>query len=251
MTTADNTGDPPADHAPDDAAQSTSAPELAIEWHPDALRPGFDWNVALPTDWAVLKTHPAQWRRQNERIVDDYYGGKRVPAKVRRALLKSLEDAVAVTQKNRILLTLIHPGVDAEGRIENVSLNLMFTSSSPRLASMAPIRKGLEGKSGTLDELTTPSGNAYVLAERQEQQRDGDSVRDVVSIQAFYPLPSTTWTLVIGATTPRIDWSKSLRDAVIRMTGSVSWHDSPTVDPSDVGSELPNPISLVSYRVPK
>ncbi|GAB17784.1 hypothetical protein GOEFS_039_00180 [Gordonia effusa NBRC 100432] len=250
MTTVDD-ADEPTGHVPDDSSQPTSSRELAIEWHPDALRPGFDWNVALPTDWAVLKTHPAQWRRQNERIVDDYYGGKRVAAKVRRALLKSLEDAVAVTQKNRILLTLIHPGVDAEGRIENVSLNLMFTSSSPRLASMAPIRKGLEGKSGKLDELTTPSGNAYVLVERQQQQRDGDSLRDVVSIQAFYPLPSTTWTLVIGATTPRIDWSDALRDAVIRMAGSVSWRDNQAGDPVDTASELPDPISLVSYRVPK
>ncbi|NMO00488.1 hypothetical protein HH308_04575 [Gordonia sp. TBRC 11910] len=246
MTVDGETDDRTEDSAHDDRI---SPRELAIEWHPDALRPNFEWSVALPTDWAVLQTHPSLWQRQNERIVDDYYGGKRVAARVRRALLRSLEDAVAVTQKNRVLLTLIRPGVDAEGRIENVALNVMFTSSSPRLASMAPIRKALETKPGTTEELTTPSGNAYVVFVRTDEQQDGDTTRESVSVQAFYPLPSTTWTLVVGTTAPRPDLTEALRDMVIRLIASVSWgSDAVPTEPAPA-ADLPDAVSLVSYRV--
>ncbi|MGV9795793.1 hypothetical protein [Gordonia sp. NPDC003422] len=191
-----------------------------IEWHPDAARPPFEWHVRLPTDWAVVETHPARWKRQNERIVDDYFAGRRVRSKDRKDLLRAMEDVVALAQRKKVLLTLLKPGVDDEGRIANVVLNITFDSSTGRLASMAPIRRAF-GDGDTFEERTTPSGNAYGITTIRRSQQDGLGLREVVSVQGFYPMPGTTWTLVVAVTTPQIHLADSLRDMVIRCIGSV------------------------------
>lgn len=238
------------DQSPNDAERTPG-----IEWHPDALRPPFNWRVQLPTDWAVLETHPARWKRQNERIVDDYFAGRRVPSKVRRELLRTLEDAVTLSQKNKILLTLLKPGIDAEGRIENIALSLAFSSTAPRLASMAPIERAF-GSQDSYTERTTPTGNAYATVAIRKRQRDGDGYREVLSAQAFYPLPATTWTLVVAVTTPRVDLSEQLIDLAIRCVSSVRVDDVEavaeefdTVESFDSPPVFDDAIELVTFSV--
>lgn len=239
-----------------DSTASGSERTMGIEWHPDALRPPFTWHVQLPPDWAVVETHPTRWKRQNERIVDDYFDGRRVPSKVRKALLRSLEDTVAAAQKKKVLLTLLRPGVTDDGKVANVALNIVFTSSSPRLASMAPVKKAF-GSADSYSERTTPSGNAYGLTTVQRRQRDGDEYRNILSVQAFYPFPGTTWTLAVAVTTPQVHLEKQLTDLVIRCVSSIRVDsDKNTAAMESVGSLSDPPliddaISLVQYTVPK
>ncbi|GAA1482460.1 hypothetical protein GCM10009624_29000 [Gordonia sinesedis] len=213
-----------ADSADSTGADTTSEPTRRpnIEWHPDAVRPPFDWRVRLPTDWALVETHPARWKRQNERIVDDYFAGRRVPAKVRNQLMRALADVVAAAQRNKVLLTLLKPGLDDQNRIANIALSVMFTSSSPRLSSMAPIKRAFDS-TDSFKEMTTPSGNAYGLVSVRRRQRDDGELRDVLSVQGFYPLAGTVWTLAVSATTSRLDMEEALRDTVIRCVASVRW----------------------------
>ena len=198
----------------------TEARPLSVQWHPDALRPPFEWNVQLPPDWAVIETHPTRWKRQNERIVDDFFDGRRVPSKVRNALLRSLGDAVATAQQKKVLLTLVKPAIDEDGRVSNIAMNLIFSSSSPRLASMAPVKRAF-GSKETYVERTTPSGSAYGTVTVRKKQRDGAETREVLSVQGFLPMAGTTWTLAVGVTTPQVDLEKQLVDMVIRCVSSV------------------------------
>ncbi|MFZ2240943.1 MAG: hypothetical protein WAV90_15635 [Gordonia amarae] len=122
-----------------ETGDAQEARPLGIQWHPDALRPAFDWIIKLPPDWLVIETHPARWKIQNERIVDDFFTGQRVPSKVRRALLRSLEEVVSQAQRNKVLLTLLKPGINEDGSVANTALSLTFSSTTPRLSSMAPI----------------------------------------------------------------------------------------------------------------
>lgn len=245
---------PEESERPDVSADESveGAREPGIEWHPDALRPAFDWRVQLPTDWAFLDTHPARWKRQNERIVDDYFGGRRVSAKVRKELVRALTDAVAAAQQKKVLLTLIKPGISADGRIENIVLNLAFTSSAPRLASMAPIRRAFDAGEA-FEERTTPTGNAYGLTVLRRRQRDGTEVREVVAVQAFYPFAATPWTLAVNVTSPQTDLEPQLRDLVIRCVASVRWEPGETAPADNVG-EGPVPafgdaLDLVDYTI--
>ncbi|GAB03914.1 hypothetical protein GII30_23150 [Gordonia amarae] len=124
-----------------ETGDAQEARPLGIQWHPDALRPAFDWIIKLPPDWLVIETHPARWKIQNERIVDDFFTGQRVPSKVRRALLRSLEEVVSQAQRNKVLLTLLKPGINEDGSVANTALSLTFSSTTPRLSSMAPIQR--------------------------------------------------------------------------------------------------------------
>lgn len=238
-----------------DATEAT--PErrpLKLEWHPDALRPPFEWTVELPPDWAVVETHPARWKRQNERIVDDYFDGRRVAAKIRRELLRALGDAVAAAQQKKVLLTLVKPGVDDEGQINNLALTLMFSTSSPRLASMAPIKRAF-GSGEAYTERTTPAGNAYATTVLRQRRRDGSRTREVLSVQAYLPMAGTPWTLAAALTTPQVDLQEQLLDMVIRCISSVRITDAtpPAADaaPEPLGEapSFDDAIALIEHVV--
>lgn len=207
------------DGQPDVPAESRVS---AIDWHPDAIHPPFEWSVKLPQDWAVLQTHPATWERQVNRIVDDQFAGQRLPSKVRKELVKSLSAAVAMAQKKKVLLTLVRVGVNDETRRpETIAFHLMWSSSSPRLASMAPIRKAVASSKGSVEELTTPTGHAFALTTATTVDKSGPESTEVLTVQSFYPLPTTAWTLVLSASTSRLDLADPIKDMVIRCVGSV------------------------------
>lgn len=200
---------------------------LAIEWHPDAVRPPFDWSMQLPQAWVFLETHPSRWERQVERIVDDHFAGQRLSSKVRKDAIKALTTSVAAAQQNKILLTLVKVGVNPETKhVENVAMNVTWTSTTPHLASMAPIRKALSG-TAAVEELTTPSGHLYALARREKREVVDGRTATVTSVQGFYPLAGTTWTLVVSVTTPQTGATEPMRNLVIRAIGSVSWDRDP------------------------
>lgn len=201
-----------------------------LELHPDAVRPPFDWDIALPSDWAVLETHPSRWERQVDRIVDDFFAGKKLPADVRRKLVATLGSYVATAQKEKILLSLVQVGVSPETKaVENISLQLMWTSSAPRPASMVPIRTAMAATKGSVEELTTPTGQAYGLVSISKKNPFDSSAVAVDTVQGFYPLPGTTWTLVVSLSAPASlssshgDATNHLRSLAIRCMNSVSF----------------------------
>lgn len=217
--------------------------ELALEWHPDALRPPFPWRVALPSDWAVLDTHPARWERQNARIADDAFAGRRMPARQRRALVDALADAVAQAQRQKVLITLVRPGVTEDGEVANTVLNLAFSDSSPRMASLAPVRQAFGGQEAAAEERTTPDGNGYAVVNRSSAHVVDGITRRLRTVQGFYPFAGTPWTLILSATASRAgadrrqDPTDALNDLVVRCAHSVSWGETETrsVPPAGAG----------------
>lgn len=218
-------------------AQLTTETEL----HPDALLPPFQWDIALPTDWALVPTHPAHWQRQVDRVVDDYFAGKRLPTRVRRQVTDTLGAYVATAQKQKILLSLVKVGVDAQtSEVRNTSMQLMWTTSAPAPASMSPVRRSMEAIRGRAEELTTPAGTAFGLVSVTRRNPMDPSSPDLQVVQAFHPVPGTTWTLVLSITTPAVGTADDARALAVRCIGSLAWNRSTpdaSVTPGGADSE--------------
>lgn len=201
---------------------------LALQWHPDALRPPFRWAIDLPTDWSVLDTHPARWKRQAERITDDAFGGIRLRAAHRREVLDYLTSVVAAAQNAKMMLVLMKVGLSQDGSTpEALGLTLRWASSSPLLASMATIT-GMKGAPVT--QITTARGLAAGIRTDHRRETRGGELTTVSSVQGFLPMPGTSWTLILTTTAPRTDLDDSLIALVTRCLGSVHILDSTQED---------------------
>ena len=216
--------------------------ELGLEWHPDAVRPPCEWTMALPSDWTVVDTHPASWKRRTERIIDDVFAGKRLTSAQRRDVRGYLAGVVAGSQKARILLTLVKFGVDESEIPEAVGLTVRWASNAPRMASLATVRKGLSGASET-EEFTGANGARMILRRERRSQLSGGKTEKVTHLQGFMPAAGTQWTLVVTMSTTRTDLDETLDTLLRRIIGSVkvlgdqaATADSAVADPATSGS---------------
>ena len=183
--------------------------KIGLEWHPDAVRPPFEWTMELPSDWTVVDTHPAAWKNRVERIIDDVFAGRRLSSAQRRDVRGYLSGVVASSQKAKIMLTLVRFGVDESERPESVGLTVRWASNAPRMASLATVRNGLSN-AGQVEEFTGVNGARMIVRRERRSQVSGGTTEKVTHLQGFLPVPGSQWTLIATMSTTREDLDEHL-----------------------------------------
>lgn len=218
---------------------------LGLEWHPDAVRPSFEWSMELPTDWSVVDTHPASWKNRTERLIDDVFAGRRLSSAQRRDVRGYLAGVVASSQKAGILLTLVRFGVDEQKIPEAVGFTVRWASNAPGMASLATVRSGL-ASAAQVEEVTGANGARMIVRRERRSQVSGGTTRKVTHLQAFLPVSGTRWTLVATMSTTRTDLDTHLEALLRRCVGSVRVLGDEAV--SAPAGEAPEPVAVTRFE---
>src|SRR5262245_9192950 len=123
--------------------QLNPLPADDLKLNPNVPHPPFEWVIGLPADWALLDTNPESWRRSAERLVDERFYGRKLPAAERRAVLGFLEQLVADCQGAGTALSLVQLGRMSTGRVGSAGMHLGWFDSSPDPAGLAVVREAL------------------------------------------------------------------------------------------------------------
>jgi hypothetical protein len=216
-------------------------PSDGLRLSPEAAHPPFAWQVALPSDWAFLDTHPSRWQRSLDRLVDDRFAGQRLKSAERRALLHALADLVANCQRAGTLLSLVQLGRLSSGGVASAGIHLAWYDSGPDPASLTTVRQALS-RQGTVEEVSTPGGVALLQRDHLSVDPTGTGNRvGLTSFQAFLPLPGTTWTVAVATAGAQPELLPMLRELVTAVVSSIRPLDgqsdraepaSPTAPPS-------------------
>jgi hypothetical protein len=196
-------------------------PSDGLQLNPEAAHPPFAWQVALPSDWAVLDTHPSSWQRSLDRLVDERFAGQRLKSAERRELLRALADLVATCQQAGTLVSLVQLGRLSSGGVASAGIHLAWYDSAPDLASLTTVRQALS-RQGTVEEVPTPGGVALLQRDHLSMVPPGTTNRvGLTSFQAFLPLPRTTWTVAVATAGAQTELLPMLRELVIAIVSSI------------------------------
>lgn len=201
-----------------------------VRYHPDAPRPGFVWNVRLPSSWRVVDIHPARWQVVVKRLADDYVPGVRLSAAQKRLVEQQLGQLVEQAQKAGALLVLVLPGV-VDGEVSAATVVLRWADSAPIPASVISAERQLAGSRSCVVE-NTGRGDSYVFASATSQVGPVTDRRTAYTYQGFLPVASTTWTLAVSGSAPSEDTGEIVADIVRRIISSVR------VFPDTVGEQV-------------
>jgi hypothetical protein len=188
-------------------------PAHDLKLNPGAPHPEFAWFIAIPSDWAMLDTHPESWQRSAARLVDDRFFGQRLRAAERRAVLDFVEQLVADCQRAGATLSLIQLGRMSTGTVGSAGLHLGWFDSAPQPAGLALVRQ---------EEVEAGVGPGLLHRDIASTVPPGGltRVRSTV-LQLFLPLPGTTWTAVLSAATPHPEMEQVLADVIVAVAGSI------------------------------
>jgi hypothetical protein len=202
-------------------------PGTGLRLSPAATHPPFGWEVALPSDWALLDTHPASWQRSLERLVDERLAGRRLRPAERRQVRDHLADLVANAQRAASVLTLVQLGRLSTGGVASAGLSIAWHDSSPATADLATVRQAV-GRTGVVDEIATPAGDALLQRDHLSVVPPGGTSRvGLTSLQVFLPLTGTCWTVVVATAGARPELVPMLRSLVVEVVGSIRRADEP------------------------
>lgn len=194
-------------------------PLRALDFHPAALRPNMVWTVSLPTSWAFLDIRPDAWSHSTDRIIDDFYLGRRLRPAERRTLRGKVEATVKGAQDAKVLMSFLLPGATDEGEVATCSLFLRWANTAPRRAGLRMITDTFAaGKE--LASFQSRFDQPYAMFSEVVKVGPYTDRRDMWNHQAFIPVDSTTWTLIVSASAPSEDTSESVREVVTRVAES-------------------------------
>lgn len=214
-------------------------PEEGLQLNPDAAHPPFAWQIALPSGWTILDTHPVSWQRSLERLVDTRFAGQRLKAADRRQVLGFLDGLVAACQRAGTLISLVHIGQLSGGGVASAGLQVAWYDSTPQLASLAWVRQAA-GRQGVIEEIETPAGMALLQQDRLSITPPATSTRaSLRSLQVFLPLPGRTWTAVVATAGAHPEMQPLLRELVVTVAGSIRPIDDGEPGPSEVAESEP------------
>lgn len=131
-----------------------------MEFHPSAVRPNFVWTVSLPTSWAYLDTRPAHWSQRVDRIIDDFYVGRRLRPAERKAVRAQMEATVKGAQEAGVLMSFLLPGATDIGEVATCSLFLRWANTAPQRAGMSVI-SGTFASGKDLESCQSRYGQSY------------------------------------------------------------------------------------------
>ena len=194
-------------------------------------QPPFAFRIQGPDDWMLLETAPNTWERSVERLLGDRAVALgRLPGRQRRQLMLLLEDMVAAAQQTGVVLSLVKLARDADDRLFCGSLALSWYDAAPVSADLAFARLAA-GDAGRVEELDTPAGPALLRRETLPRpipaaELFGDGMTH--SVQAFLPVPGTSWTALVTGTVGHADHADLLDLLVRRMAGSLRVQRQPS-----------------------
>ncbi|MEV7331042.1 hypothetical protein [Micromonospora sp. NPDC093244] len=212
-----------------DVSMLDPLPAHDLKLNPHAPHPEFAWFIGIPSDWALLDTHPESWQRSAARMVDDRFFGQRLRAAERRAVLQFLEQLVADCQRAGAALSLVQLGRMSSGTVGSAGLHLGWFNSAPQPAGLALVRQTLP-RTGTAEEVETPAGPGVLHRDVASTVPPGGltRVRSAV-LQLFLPLPGTTWTAVLSAATPHPEMEQVLTEVTVAVARSIKPADQDDV----------------------
>jgi hypothetical protein len=204
-------------------------PASDLKLNPNAPHPPFPWLVGIPSDWAVLDTHPESWQRSAERMVDDRFYGQRVRAAERRAILDFVEQLVADCQRAGASLSMVQLGRMSTGTVGSAGLHLGWFDSAPDPAGLSLVRETLP-RTGTVEEVETPAGIGLLHRDSASTVPPGATTRVRSTVwQLYLPVQGTTWTAVLSAATPHPEMETTLSSLIVAVAQSIA----PADDDSD------------------
>lgn len=213
-------------------------PDGGLPLNPDATHPPFRWEVSLPSDWAVLDTHPSSWQRSVERLVDTRLAGQRLRSAERRQVLAFLGDLVADCQRAGTVISLVQIGRLSGGGVGSAGLHLAWYDSRPDQASLALVHQAV-GRQGVVEEVGTAAGTVLLQRDHVSLTPPGNTSRvGLTSLQAFLPLPGECWTAIVASAGAQPELVPVLRDLVVEVAGSIRRLDD---GPGGSGSPDPDP----------
>lgn len=203
-----------------------------IDLDPDVPFPPFPLWLRLPASWSRLDTHPATWRRSADELIDTTFRGSRLPAKERRDIVALLEGLVADCQRAGAALSLITVGRRAAGGAASFGLHLAFASDG-RPASPGRVHDVLP-RTGVAAEISTEVGPAVLHRDRMTMVVPGTAeIAVLTTIQAFVPIPDTSWTVVLSSASAYPELTDALESLVRQAAESVRVEHKPS--PDDAG----------------
>lgn len=198
-----------------------------LSLHPQALRPNFLWTAQLPLNWAFLDTNPATWKRNAEKIINDYFVGSRLKRSEHSALMAYLEKAIKASQENKILLSFILPGPLESGEFGACTLLVRWQSFSPDVASMGTVEHAF-GKREGKEQRTTNAGSPYLLFGGEVQIGPITDRKSAWNYQAVMPVLSTPWTVIVSGMAPTAEMGGMIRDIVVRLANNIQCYPQQT-----------------------
>jgi hypothetical protein len=179
----------------------TSLAELTddrIELNSDVPFPPFAVWLRLPAAWSRLDSDPATWRRSADGLIDTTFRGSRLPTKERRDIVALLEGLVADCQRAGAALSLLTVGRRAAGGAASFGLHLAFAGDG-RPASVGRVHDMLP-RTGVATQIDADVGPAVLHRDRMTMVVPGTAeIAVLTTIQAFVPIPDTTWTVVLSS----------------------------------------------------
>lgn len=202
-------------------ALSPTPGSTGVRFHPAAPRPRFLWQANLPLNWRLIDTHPDASPHRLQAIAEDFIPGHRFSRSDQKLIVKQLEALVTAARDSEVLLTFILPGVGAHGEPTSATLLFRWYDSSPDYASLATAKQALAGADTTTDMLS-PRGQTWIKAEGCRQTGSVSNRRTSYNHQAFLPIATTTWMLVISGTAPDEASGQVLGELITRLANSVT-----------------------------
>ena len=229
----------------------TSLAELTgerIELNPDAPFPPFPVWLRLPSSWSRLDSNPATWRRSADELIDTTFRGSRLPARERRDIVALLEGLVADCQRAGAALSLITVGRREAGGAASFGLHLAFAGDG-RPASLGRVHDVLP-RTGVAGDIDTEAGPGVLHRDRMTMVVPGTAeIAVLTTIQAFVPIPDTTWTVVLSSASAHPELTDALESMVRTAAESVRTERSAAADERAADGSEPAESDLTELPV--
>jgi len=208
-----------------------------IELNPDVPFPPFPVWLRLPAAWSRLDSNPGTWRRSADQLIDTTFRGSRLPAKERRDIVALLEGLVADCQRAGAALSLLTVGRRAAGGAASFGLHLAFAGDG-RPASVGRVHDILP-RTGVATPVNTEAGPGVLHRDRMTMVVPGTAeIAVLTTVQAFVPIPDTTWTVVLSSASAYPELTDALESMVRAAAESVRVEASS--DPDEQRDEQPD-----------
>lgn len=188
--------------------------------HPGVTKPPFQWAARLPLSWAYIETHPAHWKVQIERVIDEYYGPFKLKRAEQKLVREQLERMVAMAQEQKVLLLLALPGAMEDGTVSACTLVVKWHNFPGKNVSMALVDEAYRRRGG-YERRTTPHGAGYGFFEEEIRIGTALEPKKAWNCQAIMPIVGTSWLIMASGTAPDKEHGEMVEPVVLRFIESI------------------------------
>jgi hypothetical protein len=223
-------------------------PGEALQLNANSTHPPFEWSVGIPSDWALVDTAPATWQVSAERLIDEKFGGRKLPASARRTVHGWIEHIVSESQRANTILCVMQFGKLSTGDLGAAGVHLLWHHTGDKSASLDLVREMLPENADT-SLLETATGPALLAQERSSLVPPGFRSRvSVQNYQIFLPVPGTSWMLLFSASTAQEEMERVTCEVITAMAHSLL---TATPDPDSESRTSAPPEEFVAVDKPE